>query len=297
MRDNFPFIDVLTIPVDAGPGDPRIVIDGINGEILIYDNNGNLYGSITPDEGFKVQEIPGGFDTFVRMIGTTNLAAVQWSTGDVNEDDLGQAYPTIISWSVPFNTTQLALRIQSPSYDSATNEKVVLELTGLSADENIAGDFTISGGDGGAGQQSSIPRGVLQSTGNIDTATSGFTVSSDVSDMVFNNVPQLKQRYYYWHCWGTCDINGVGAIWSIWLYKNGSPYARIFQARTDGVGDPRFQRFDIWTLYVAPSNNNTDDWKIRVVEELGAATFTILGTASDTFRGLSLHDMGLVFGI
>lgn len=39
MRDAFPFLEVLTLPTDAGPTADRIVIDGINGAITGYDGS------------------------------------------------------------------------------------------------------------------------------------------------------------------------------------------------------------------------------------------------------------------
>lgn len=54
MQFTLPYQDVLTIPSGAGPGDPRVVIDGTTGRIEIYDNNGDLMAYIDDENGYTV---------------------------------------------------------------------------------------------------------------------------------------------------------------------------------------------------------------------------------------------------
>ncbi len=65
MQFKFPFIDVLTIPTGAGPGDARIEIDGVNGEIRVYDSNGDLVGKWDSTD-FTVQHPTNG--SYIQII-------------------------------------------------------------------------------------------------------------------------------------------------------------------------------------------------------------------------------------
>jgi hypothetical protein len=81
VRFPFPFFDVITIPSDAGPGDPRIVINGPAGTIEFYNANGDLVGLLSPDVWYtgidgqaQAQMDPfGGFRVFND---TGNLAGI-----------------------------------------------------------------------------------------------------------------------------------------------------------------------------------------------------------------------------
>lgn len=55
MRFGFPFLEVLTLPTDAGPTDDRIVIDGPNATISFY-KGATLFGTLTTAGG-----VPGFF--------------------------------------------------------------------------------------------------------------------------------------------------------------------------------------------------------------------------------------------
>lgn len=55
MQDTLAFVDVFTVPTDAGPNDDRIVIDGTTGRIEIYQGN-TLVAFIDPDDGFVASD-------------------------------------------------------------------------------------------------------------------------------------------------------------------------------------------------------------------------------------------------
>lgn len=66
VRDSFPFFDTIVLPTDAGPNDARIVLDGLNGRIEIYDNNGDLVGIIDDVEGLETLA-PDDVNNFVAL--------------------------------------------------------------------------------------------------------------------------------------------------------------------------------------------------------------------------------------
>lgn len=81
MQFKFPFIDVLVIPTGAGPGDARIEIDGILGEIRVYDSNGDLVGHWDSNE-FEVNHPTNGSYVLINPSGTI-AAAIFLHTDDL----------------------------------------------------------------------------------------------------------------------------------------------------------------------------------------------------------------------
>lgn len=78
MQFKFPFIDVLTIPTGAGPGDARIVIDGVNGRIDFYDSSNfirlSLFSQPDPDIQYDGRSYPRGFSSVSSA--TSNSGAI-----------------------------------------------------------------------------------------------------------------------------------------------------------------------------------------------------------------------------
>jgi hypothetical protein len=87
VQFGFPFLDVLVIPTDAGPGDARIVIDGTTGLIEIYDENDVRIGVFGPftttTAGFQIGDDAGGY---VRITATAGgVATVSYIPGPVSD--------------------------------------------------------------------------------------------------------------------------------------------------------------------------------------------------------------------
>lgn len=79
MQFGFPFIDVLVLPTDAGPGNLRLIIDGTTGQIQIYDSNDFLVGVLGPDDPndraiLQISDPGGSYTRITANSGLTGIA-------------------------------------------------------------------------------------------------------------------------------------------------------------------------------------------------------------------------------
>jgi hypothetical protein len=110
MDFNFPFLDVLVLPVGATTGE-RIEIDGVEGEIRIYDANNVLR-----------MRIAAGLPS-----------SIEFFTGNVNEDPDSPAQIANLATIIGAET-HLTCRLSSGSTIGAPDEEAILELLSRSID-------------------------------------------------------------------------------------------------------------------------------------------------------------------
>jgi len=173
VQFSFPFVDVLTIPTDAGPNDDRIVINGADGTIEIYEGS-TLVGSIAPTTGFTIGPI-GAFDAIVRVdvIGTT--PAIRFSDNRMTDDAeieltmLGVGEPTLAltSASDEDDGGKAGIQLRSVDVDTGTRARVNFLQVGATAS---AIDLTHDGKVIGLGV---VENGVLRDTTNDAAIAAG----------------------------------------------------------------------------------------------------------------------------
>lgn len=312
MRDAFPFLRVLTLPIGAVPGEARVVIDGPNGRIDVFDSTGLrvLTMSSTPAGVFVLPAGPKRISLQDDGTGSNPVIVFRW-TGEAATDGridmlaLG-SYDTGLRIAAPFDTSADQAQILLFSEDVPD----ALPPTFRFRDENGGSPVDLLQLDGGASPAATfrtstlqinppdvsgpneIPRGVIATTGAITSSTGTMSGDTVVSGMSLSNVPAVSGRFMMWHFRAAYDLNGASAIWSLYLRRNGTNYARLKQLRTDAAGDPRFDLVDTWVIYVASSTTNTDDWEVFADEESGTATLELFGSAGDAIRDLTLIDFG-----
>jgi hypothetical protein len=156
----------LTLPFGATSG-ARIVLDGVNGEIRIYDNNNDLLMQLDA-EGFKVFDGDGNLRIWLAIPGGLNAAysVIEWYTKRTDQTLPGfiSVYDTVarnrmvispgenddrgtLEWTiVPEDADILQesmLQAVSFTLDHADNLRPTVDLTGASAPNEIARPYTV----------------------------------------------------------------------------------------------------------------------------------------------------------
>lgn len=166
MRDTFPFLTDLTIPIDAGGTDPRVIIGVPAGSIGIYDSAGRLTGLLTPEgpapnlsPGFFVfdptdplnyvaLEVVAGFPGITFADDQTTVAG-RWSEGRQGAAGTTQRFFYQIDTPRPAAQSAAEIRMTSESEDGTIGPVINIGSTGT-ADVILERE----------GRQ--VPRGVLE---------------------------------------------------------------------------------------------------------------------------------------
>lgn len=288
MRDTFPFFDFLVLPTDAGPGDPRIELDGLNGEIRVYDNNGDIIAIIDADHGVQVNE-PGNTETGARVnldvVG--GLPFIKFFTGDADETLFGNIHTQL-------NTpTQAAMYIVAPDFAGETAGLVLFSDDGATPNGNAV---VISGYDiqipypGDAAQPdptTSLPRGIVDEF--VATTDNGPHSGDTNTDFVLNNQRVVDGRTYEVWLKTGWDIDAAG-IWSLDLHLNGSKIDEFDQIQVTTGLNGKFTGCCLWTPTATAA---TDDLLVVANEQSGASNLTLTG-AADQPRRMYLKDIGIL---
>lgn len=192
MRDTFPFLTDLTIPIDAGGTDPRVVIGVPAGTIGIYDSAGRLTGLLSPEgipggssssPGFFVFD-PTSIDDYVALEAIAGFPGITFA--DSNATVIGRWSPG--RTGSPGTTQRFIYTIDTPSVFPASGAE--LTMVSESDDQTIGVSFDL-GATGTAevtvtrnGRQ--IPRGQLEGgflrqTANDAARAAGVNTNATVS--------------------------------------------------------------------------------------------------------------------
>jgi hypothetical protein len=165
MDFNFPFLDVLVLPVGATSGE-RIEIDGTNGEIRIYDVNGDLR---------------------ITLGGTSSPEDIGFSTGNPSETAQGSIFADD---SGPAANENPQLRILSPTF-TPNDDWMEIQLRGSSEGGDPA---TLRLGNA----QSSQPHrlGIDGGSGNNKFLETGITLAAGTSGAIANSVVTASSRLW-----------------------------------------------------------------------------------------------------
>lgn len=121
MRSLFATLLSLVLPSGAVSG-PRLVLDGVNAQILLYNLAGLLYGSITPGGGFQVFN-PVSPAESVQLTIFAGVPALLLATDDVDEDTPARLLAAIDGAGGGRN---LLLDIASGSFTTSNRARLVL---------------------------------------------------------------------------------------------------------------------------------------------------------------------------
>lgn len=291
----FPFIDIFTIPTDAGPGDARVVINGPAGRIEIYDTNGDIVGVLDDAHGFQVNE-PGNTETgalvAMRVIG--GQPQIFMATDDIT---IGAAAFTTDISDAGTGDERAFLRIAGPTLDGGQ------PVFYLYTPEDSAGpggggvalfstdDLRISPSGFGEGAEDgySLGRGLITGKSFVSTGNNGPHAVDTVTDFAISNIPVIGGRTYEVWLKSGWDIDAAG-IWSIDLNVNGTKIDEFDQIQVTTGLNGKTCKSCLWTPSVSAI---TDDLTVTANELSGASQITFTGGA-DQPRRMYLKDIGVL---
>lgn len=248
MRSFIAALRSLVLPWGATSG-ARIVLDGVNGRILVYDSNGALAADIIPGFGFEVWDPSGNLRARFSSPLAGAYSAVQFWTGVLEEtnqalitlSDFGTMNRLVIApgeqsskggieWtltSAPNDDSQGAmLQAVCLTLNDAGDLRPIIDLTGASAPSEGVQPRTViydlwAGTPNGYGEAptmlQSMGRGVVayaQSTGNISIGAVA-SPSAYVDGQIASNVPVKAGRRYRLTASGWFDWVTGGSGWAI----------------------------------------------------------------------------------
>lgn len=301
----FPFLDELTIPIDAGPNDPRVVLTSdVNGGVIrVYNNAGKLVGewdAISFDVGSDLSTtqsravlIPGAT--------VTQLVLDPPDSGSLGAMTAGQIFADLLSADdTPY------IGIVSPKITAGAETQSRIDLYG----SNSGGTFTAPhiniapNAGGGANGYVDIPQDTNKTADfridnrsvgrgkiarqKLTTNSSGFT-GDGATDMFINNVPVIAGRLYEIHLHSKYLLSASGS-WSVGCHINGTRIGE-FDFANEAAGTTKM--FDGTVQWEPSSTQATDDITVELDEFAGASTLTLQASA-DSPRTLTLKDIGTV---
>lgn len=262
-----PFYDILVVPTGASSG-ARIVIDGTTGTIEIYDSSNDLRIRMGMDASF-----------------------IEFLTGDADEETTGLIGTVIASG---FPSDRLLLELQSPGFGDTINDQdhSTLRLYGGTRDgTSIPPEIRTSLGlgtllGGGFADNVCLGRGIVARMIPLTGNSSGFTADS-TTDMGITNVTVHDGNVYDIHCHTRWDLSAAG-LWTLECHVNGTKIGEFGTASGAGAAQGIIDGTVEWDTTATAV---TDDITVVANEELGAATFTLLGSATNR-RTLTLKHAG-----
>jgi hypothetical protein len=228
MRSFIAALRSLVLPWGATSG-ARIVLDGVNGRILVYDSNGALAADIIPGYGFEVWDPSGNLRARFSSPLAGAYSAVQFWTGVLEETnqalitlaDFGtmnrlvitpgeQSSKGAIEWTItsaPNDDSQGAmLQAVCLTLNDAGNLRPLIDLTGAAAPSEGVRPRTVfydlwAGTPNGYGeaptQLRSMGRGLVAlGKTNTGSATLSTTAGTWTDLITLSNVPVLTGRRY-----------------------------------------------------------------------------------------------------
>lgn len=286
MRSLFATLLSLVLPAGATSG-PRLILDGVNAQILLYNLAGLLYGSITPAGGFQVfnPSVPGqlvGLD----ILG--GLPVLQLATGDADEDVPGRLIGVVDGVG---GTRNLLVDIASGNFAGGDRGRIVLSSS--SQDGTEPSHVNVDASDVRLLDES-LPRGIVDQF--FDDADGATFTGDSVTDMVINNVASTRGgviggRTYEVHLHTLVELSAAAGQWNVFLRVNGSNLGRFDRLVGAEVQRPMVDASLFWTPAV---DSSTDDLDVFVDEVVGGADLTLLGSADDLLRTLTVTDLGVL---
>lgn len=281
----FPFLDVLTLPTDATTGQ-RIILDGVNGKILVYNTANSLFAFVDPALG--IGAVDG--DQYARLTVIGGIPVLLLDTGDPDEDSTPNMSGLVFgaggtrNLRVTVNSGNFSgqnssrMFLYSESHDGTEESVVVLSTSDI--------QLATAGGAGTPVPSNSLPRGIVDQ----ESLTTNNAHSVDgVTDLNLTNVPVVAGRTYEVHLHTQFDLSAAGT-WHLVFRVNGSTVDRF---ATINEGAAKVDTIDATVYWTPSASGSTDDLDVFADEVAGAATLTLQGAAGIS-RTLTLTDVGVL---
>jgi hypothetical protein len=193
MNFNFPFIDILTLPIDAGSGEAHIVIDGINGTISIFDSTGFRVGYLGPGEpplsdDFPVFILENANGLRVRQIATSGFAGSTyrheaWAGKTFNtdaqisaqlDDAIGRSH-LVLTTSEYDNMGRARIFLTMHNPDNGESPRMIVD-----ASDGTPMDIILNGVTLGRGEQGTRFQSVASDVARAPGANTDMVVTANV---------------------------------------------------------------------------------------------------------------------
>lgn len=284
MQFPIPFLDVLTIPIGAGPGEPRIVINGVDGRIEIYDSMGNLTGVLSATTGYQVNE-PGDENGIrVRLFtDPTEGPFIELDANDVDQEQVGYIQEYSTSSGV---TGKLTMELSSGWFTGGiTGPRLILE--SKSRDGTLSPDLILAGA--GEATAQSLPRGIIAQF--VETTNDGPHTADTVSDMQLPNIQVVDGRTYKLEVIVSVAVSAAAGRWDGIFRADGSSIGRAFSTlNVSSTSDPALNMAHSPAYYTATATGLVDF--DLFLDEVVAGSDITLGANANVPRWLTLIDMG-----
>jgi hypothetical protein len=288
MDFNFPFVDVLVLPVGATSGQ-RIIIDGVNGTIEVYDANDVLIGFFGPFGGFMQVFVRDPSGANVQLAAGSGVAAIELNPPDF-------ATHTVVTGRFQADIDETPgdpyLVLGSPTIDGGTDMRLFIIGEGVSggrprvvvdAGDDSDADLVVN--------DRPIGLGLLRQQ-SLASSEAAAHSGSATTDMALSNVSVIAGNTYAIHLGARLQLAGASVSeWEVNVHINGTEFQRI--AHIENTAAVTYNTRIDGTVYWTPSvTAATDDIDIRIVESAGAQTFQLVASATAR-RTLSLIHLGI----
>lgn len=196
------FVSILTIPSGATSG-RRIVINGVTGEILVYDENDVIIAKVSPDISEDGQH-PGGFWTrdfsfpdpiFGELTGgvlswnsLTNQANQAGSISWVDNAGVNQTYMVLSSGAYRLTDEPAWITLESTS-NTRTVPRVIISDNGAGrCDLDVSGDFILDNIDQGRG----LVGWIAKRTNTLGLVAEALIATTTTFDFVNNRAYEVE---------------------------------------------------------------------------------------------------------
>lgn len=139
----------------------------------------------------------------------------------------------------------------------------------------------------------SLARGLVATTGNIGANEGPYTVPTQSTSLVLNNMPTVSGRKYLFVIGGVAQLDPNVGSWQLELTINGSVIGNMTRLTNQVAGTFRHPTTS-FMQYVAGSTGNTDDFGVFLDERTGTADLTLIGgaTLASPPMFMECYDMG-----
>jgi hypothetical protein len=290
VRSSFAaFLRGFTLPFGVTAGQ-RIVFDGDNGRILVYDNANNLIGFFGPSAGEMVFFIQDDSGSYVNINAGPGAATIELNPADFPTHTIVEGR---IQADIDETPEDPFLVLSSPGIDGLAALRLFLIGVGgtgnraravIDAADDSDADLVVNDrpiGLGGRRQQ------VLTGSDSSHSAA-GFTIT----DMSLIDVAGIDDHTYEIHLHSRVELIGAAvSIWNVVLYVDGSEYER-FDTIENTAAVTLSALIDA-KVYWTAADNSTHDFEVYVEEVVNGQAIQLIGSATAR-RTLTMTDVGFM---
>lgn len=289
MRSQLANLTILVLPTGATIG-PRIVLNGIEGVIEVYNAADDLFAFIDPDLGIGAVE----GDQYARLSIDPTGPLLLLDAGDPDTETrpnilgrvLGGAGLGSRNLRITINSGQFPGRnssrifAYSASFDGTEDPVIVLSTSDV--------QLGASNGTGTAPNPAgSFPRGIDRRQ-ELTANSAGYTVDT-TTDMALSNVSVIGGRTYEIRLHSQWGLSAAGT-WRLECHLNGVMIGEFGWASATAAIQDSVDGVVHWT---PATTADTDDITVVANEVTGAATLTLQADAT-TPRTLTVKDVGVL---